>query len=163
MKKLLSVVAVAMLVGAVSSWADTTNVLTKFDITIKGKLSPSKTAVTAATLAGNTNAVSVLKLEIIGSDTVTNTVIGQVVGSNIVVFLEETAFVDLTPAEITKDKSVSVFEGTHGTASNAVLLVTSSSKEDKATNTIFKATLEGIWADEVSVVKGSIASVKVKK
>src|SRR5664280_3245713 len=70
MKKLLSVMAVAMLVGAVSSWgapAITTNVLNQIDVTLKATLSTG-VKVTEADLEG-TGDLSALDLQTISGTT----------------------------------------------------------------------------------------------
>ena len=71
MRKVLAVIAVAALVSVASSWAAVvTNVLEKNNITIKGKLSPAKTAVTEASLAvTNGVPVSWLLLQIVTGPT----------------------------------------------------------------------------------------------
>jgi len=235
MKKVFTVVAVAAMCVA-SSWAAVvTNVTDTYDITIKGKLSPAKTAVTEATLAGGTNAVSWMALEIVTeatetpvaattnivstgqtltigtgcstnvstneangvitttytSTTATSTnllvgsgwvvtittvgtnttaastnnidVIGQYVDTtNAVVYLEQTSAVDLTPkaTEFQPDKFVDVFEGTHGTATNAVLLLSGTTKttvKSSVTNTTVSAKVQGTWnASTTNTVAGTL-------
>jgi hypothetical protein len=174
MKKLL-VIAVVAVVGVATSWAQTTNILDNQEITVKGKLSPSKTAVTGADLSGNTNAISYLDLQIIsGTTTNEETWIGQVVTSTVSLFLKQKANVDLTPTATKGDKFVSVFEGSGqvGTSSNAVLLLTGASKEvvkKGVTNEVVSGKIAGIWVDENEsdtvageAITGSFASVKVK-
>ncbi len=176
MKKLLAIAVVAA-VGAGTSWAlppvTTTNIVLNQELTITGKLSPSGTAVTGASLSGNTNAISYLQLQII-SDTTTNEVqgIGQVVGSTATVFLNEVANVDLTPNATKSDKWINVFASSDqvGTSSNAVLLVAGSQKfvvTKGATNIVVSGKVTGVWVSESDSgggqsIAGSIASVKVK-
>ena len=175
MRKLFAVVAVAALMGVVSGWAQTTNILEKQDITIKGKLSPSGTAVTGASLSGNANVISHLDLQIISADgTTTNEEqwIGQVVGSTFNLFLQQKAMVDLTPDSTKGDKFVIVFKGDGqvGTSINAVILVSGSSMQKVvkgATNNTVSAKFQGVWVDGADsgageAVAGSLASVKVK-
>jgi hypothetical protein len=166
MRKVLAVIAVAALVSVASSWASVlvvTNVLEKHDISIKGKLSPAGTAVTGADLAGNTNNISVLDLQIIGVDTNEELWIGQIVGSTTNLFLQQRANVDLTPLATKSDKFVGVFKGTAGSATNAYLLVTGSSKttvKSSVTNETISGKIQGIWNDDVSAVVGTMKSVK---
>ncbi|MGA2222509.1 MAG: hypothetical protein ABSH21_12190 [Verrucomicrobiia bacterium] len=175
MRKLFAVAAVAALMGVVSGWAQTTNILEKQDITINGKLSPSGTAVTDASLSGNANAISRLDLQIISGDgTTTNEEqwIGQVVGSTFNLLLQLKERVDLTPDSTKGDKFVVVFvgKGQVGTASNAVILVSGSSMQKVvkgATNNTVIAKFQGVWVDGTDsdageAVAGSLASVKVK-
>ncbi len=166
MKKKLAVVAMIVVVGVASGWAAQTTVLNKMDITLKGKLTPGGAAVTGATLAGNTNAISHLILQVVNAGT-TNEVeaIGQVSGTNITVLLTQKASVDLvnTPKS---DKFVAAFEGTAGSAKNAVLLINGTVKTattKTATNVTLAGTFSGIWTDGSNTVAGTIASVKVKK
>jgi len=149
------------LVGAATSRAQTTNVLDEEDITIKGKLAPDGTAVTGESLSGNTNNVSVLRLEIVAGAVTNHTVvIGQVSGSNVVSLLEVTGEVDLTPTATKGDKSVAVFEGSAGSATNAVLVLSITDKF-KGTNTTAAVKFQGIWnADDA--VSGTMATIKVK-
>ena len=165
MRKIFAVIAVAALVGVVSSWATVTvtNVLEKNDITIKGKLSPSGTAVTEVDLAGNTNKISFLDLQIISGTTNEEQWIGQIVASTTNLFLKETASVDLTPLATKGDKFVSVFTGTHGSATNAVILLSGTTKitvKNSVTNTTISAKIQGIWNDDVSTVAGTVKSAK---
>ena len=173
MRKVFTVIAVAALVSVASSWADETNVLEKEDITIKGKLSPSGATVTGADLAGNANTISHLELQIIsGAETNEEQWIGQVVGSTINLFLQQKATVDLTPTSTKGDKFVVVFKGNGqvGTSSNAVILVSGSTKKtvkNSVTNTTVSAKFQGIWVDGTdsgagAAVAGSLASVKNK-
>jgi len=173
MKKLLAIAAVAA-VSIATSWADTTNVLSKQDITIKAKLSPSGTAVTGADLSGNTNVVSVLDLQIVsGTDTNEEQWMGQVVGSNFSLFLQEMASADLTPNSTKGDKFATVFAGNgqKGSSSNAVLLITGSSKvtvKNAVTNETVSGKITGVWVDGTDsgggqAIAGSFATVKVKK
>ena len=131
---LVMVVALIGVVWTTTSRAQTTNVLSEEDITIKGKLTPDGTAVTGESLSGNTNKVSVLRLEIVAGAVTNHTVvIGQVSGSNVVSLLEVTGEVDVTPTATTSDKSVAVFEGSAGSATNAVLVlnITDKFREDE--------------------------------
>ena len=166
MNKLIAAVAVIALMSAISSRADTTNILTKQDITIKGKLKPSKTAITGASLSGNTNAISHLDLEIISTDgTTTNEEqwIGQVVDSNITLFLQQKANADLTPNAPRVHKFVAVFVGNGqvGTSSDAVIFVNGISKGPETNQTI-SATVQGIWVDGTQAVTGTLKSAKKK-
>jgi len=173
MKKLLLVAVVAALGVAISGTApaQTTNILNKVDITIKAKLSPSGTAVTAASLTGGTNLISVLDLEII-SDSSTNEEewMGLVVGSDFNLLLRARASVDLTPTATKGDKFVAVFASDQqvGTSSNAVLLVNGSSKlvvKSGVTNETVTGKITGIWVDGFDsgtgqAVSGSISTAK---
>ena len=77
MKKLLIIGAAA--VGIMTSWADTTNILSKVDIAIAGKLIPAGTAVTGKDLSEGPIAISSLDLQVIsGTTTQEVAVIGQV-------------------------------------------------------------------------------------
>lgn len=167
MKKALQICAVVLavtligFVGVTTSRAQTTNVLDEEDIAIKGKLAPDGTAVTGESLSGNTNNVAVLRLEIVAGG-VTNhaVVIGQVSGSNVVSLLEVTGEVDVTPTATKGDKSVAIFEGSAGSATNAVLVLNITDRF-KGTNTTAAVKFQGIWnADDA--VSGTMASVKVK-
>ena len=169
MKKLVAIAVLAAM-GVATSWAQTTNILQRQDITIKGKLSPSGTAVTGQDLSGNTNNVSYLDLQII-SGTATNEEawIGQVVGSDFSLFLKEKASADLTPSSTKGDKFVTVFTGKDqvGSSSNAVIVLAGSSKPS-GTNETVSGKLTGVWLDGLEsgggqALAGSIASVKVKK
>jgi hypothetical protein len=149
------------LVGIATSGAQTTNVLDEEDITIKGKLAPDGTAVTGESLSGNTNNVSVLKLEIVAGGVTNHTVvIGQVSGSNVVSLLQATSEVDLTPTATKGDKSAVVFEGSAGSATNAVLFLTITDKF-RGTNTTATVKFQGIW-NANDAVSGTMATVKVK-
>ncbi|MGD0060226.1 MAG: hypothetical protein ABSD58_12490 [Verrucomicrobiia bacterium] len=172
MKKVLAIAVVAA-VGVATGWAQTTNIVVNQELTITGKLSPSGTAVTGASLSGNDNAISYLQLQII-SGTTTNVVqgIGQVVGSNATVFLNEVANVDLTPNATKSDKWINVFASGDqvGSSSNAVLLVSGSQKTSitkGVTNIVISGKITGIWVSETDSsggqsVAGSITSVKAK-
>ncbi len=81
--------------------------------------------------------------------------------SNVVSLLGVVAFVDLTPNATTSDKSVAILEGSAGTATNAVLLLSISDKI-KGTNTTATVKFQGIWDDGAEAVSGTMASVKVK-
>jgi hypothetical protein len=167
MKKAFAIIAALAVVGIVRCQAQTTNVLDQQDITLKGKLAPDRTAVTGASLSVNTNNISVLKLEIVESGVTNRTqVIGQVTVvsgvTNVVPLLEETGMVDLTPTTTTSDKSLVVFEGSAGTATNAVLFLSVSDKV-QGSNTTATVKFQGIWDDGVDAVSGTIATVKVKK
>ncbi len=172
MKRLLAIALVAgVCVG--TSWAQTTNIVENQELTLTGKLSPSGTAVTGASLSGNANAISFLDLLIV-SGTTTNEVqgIGQVVGSNATVFLNQVANVDLTPTATKGDKFVTVFVGNGqvGSSSNAILLVAGSTKvavSKGATNETVSGKVTGVWINGLESgggqsIAGSIASVKVK-
>ena len=82
--------------------------------------------------------------------------------TNVVPLLEETGMVDLTPTTTTSDKSLVVFEGSAGTATNAVLFLSVSDKV-QGSNTTATVKFQGIWDDGVDAVSGTIATVKVKK
>jgi len=162
MKKAFAMIAGLALVGIVRCQAQTTNVLTEEDITVKGKLAPSGMAVTGESLSGNTNKISVLKLEIVDAGVTNHTeVIGQVNESNVVSLLEVTGIVDLTPTTTTSDKSLAVFEGSAGTATNAVLLL-SISDRIRGTNTTATVKFQGIWDAGTEAVSGTMATIKVK-
>jgi hypothetical protein len=165
MKKVFAAIVVAALVGVTSSWAFpaiiVTNVLEKMDITLKGNLSPDGGTVNGVSLAGNTSPISILDLQIISSGPTTNEAwgIGQIAPTTNL-FLSRTVSVDWTAGK--NDKFVLVLTGTHGSATNAVLLLKGASKttvKNLHTNTTINATFKGIWNDEVSAVEGSIASV----
>jgi hypothetical protein len=175
MKKVLAV-AVVTAVCVATSWAapSTTNVLSKQDIAIKGKLSPSGTAVTGADLSGNTNVISVLDLQIIsGGTTNEEQWMGQEIGSAFNLLLQEMANADLTPTATKGDKFVTVFAGNGpaGSSSNAVLLITGSSKitvKSGVTNETVSGKIAGVWSDSSDssggqAIAGSFATVKVKK
>ena len=174
MKKLLAIAVVAA-VGVATSWAapSTTNVLSKQDIAIKGKLSPSGTAVTGADLSGNTNVISVLDLQIIsGGTTNEEQWMGQKIGSTFHLLLPQVATADLTPTATKGDKFVAVFAGNGpvGSSTNAALLITGSSKvtiKNTVTNETVSGKITGVWVDGTDsgggeAISGSFASVKVK-
>jgi hypothetical protein len=163
MKKLLSVLAVGMLVGALSSWAQTTNVTAKVDVALKATLSTGA-KVTEGSLEG-TGDLSALQLQIINGST-TNEV--NVLAKNIVVtggssnltsatiLLKELSGVDLG-----KGKFVDVFQST-GVDTNingAVWFISGTSKTKKGVTTL-SGKVEGVWKDTVSAFKGSIGAVK---
>lgn len=175
MKNLLAI-AVAAALGVGTSWAGvvvTTNILVNQELIFTGKISPSGTAVTGASLSGNSNGISYLQLQII-TGTTTNEVqgIGQLVGSNATVFLNEVANVDLTPNATKSDKWINVFASGDqvGSSSNAVLLVSGSQKTSISkgvTNIVVSGKVTGIWVSETDSsggqsVAGSITSVKTK-
>jgi hypothetical protein len=175
MKKLLAIAVVAAVCVA-TSWAapSTTNVVSRQDIAIKAKLSPSGTAVTGADLSGNTNVISVLDLQIIsGGSTNEEQWMGQVIGSNFNLLLQEMATADLTPNSTKGDKFVAVFAGIGqaGSSSNAVLLIAGSSKiaiKNAVTNETVSGKITGVWVDGTDsvggqAIAGSFATVKVKK
>jgi hypothetical protein len=145
MRKVFAVIAAVALVSVASSWASVTvtNVTEKNDITIKGKLSPSGTAVTEADLAGNTNdTVSVMEVMIVsGTDTNIIDVIGhEINSSNVVTYLVEQAGVVL-----------------------AVILLSGATKvtiKNSVTNTTVSAKIQGIWNDDESTVTGTVKSKK---
>ncbi len=170
MRRFLAIAVVAA-VGVTTSWADSTNVLSRQDITIKAKLSPSGTAVTGESLSGNTNVVSVLDLDIIsGTDTNEEQWMGQVVGSNFNLFLQIKANADLTPDSTKGDKFLAVFASNQqvGTSSNAVLLINGSSKvtvKSGVTNETVSGKITGIWVDGSEngggqAISGSFATIK---
>ncbi len=79
---------------------------------------------------------------------------------NVVPLLEVTGEVDVTPTATTSDKSVAVFEGSAGSATNAVLVLNITDKF-KGTNTTAAVKFQGIWnADDA--VSGTMATIKVK-
>jgi len=88
-------------------------------------------------------------------------VIGQVIGTNVVSLLEVMSEVDLTPTATTSDKSLTVFAGSAGTATNAVLFL-SIAEKTSGSNETATAKFQGIWDDGTDAVSGTIASVKVK-
>jgi len=162
MKRIFVSIMALVLMGLARTQAQTTNVLSEEDITLKGKLIPDGTAVTGESLSGNTNTISVLKLQIVsGGMTNHPVVIGQIVGSNVVSLLKVTSEVDLTPTATTSDKSLVVFEGSAGTATNAVLLLSITDKF-KGSNTTATVKFQGIWDDGVDAVSGTMATIKVK-
>jgi hypothetical protein len=75
--------------------------------------------------------------------------------TNAVTYLAEEAFVDLTPTSTKGDKFVDVFDGTSGSASNAVIVLTGTLKT-KGTTTSLSGKIQGVWADGVSAVTGTI-------
>ena len=157
MRKVFAVIAVAALVGATSSWATVvTNVLENHAITIKGKLSTG-TSVTESNLSGSAvDTVSEIEMTIAG---VTNDVIGHEINvSNVVIYLQQVAGVDLTTNEA-NHKFVGAFTGTHGSASNAVILLSGTSKT-KTTNTTVSAKFQGVWYDGSNTVTGTVKSKK---
>ncbi len=171
MKKVIAVIAVAALVGVASSWAATiTTNVERHDVTLKGKLSPSGTAVTGKDLAGTaSNTISILDLQIIeGTTTNEDEVIVQIIGTATNLLLRQVAGVDLTPTAtnaLQADKFVGAFASTNGAAINRVLLVAGSSKgkidhTTLHTNTVIKAKFQGIWYDGSNIVAGTIQSVK---
>jgi hypothetical protein len=161
MKKLLSVVAVAVLAGTLSSWAQTTSVVNKVDIALKATLSTG-TKVTEGSLEG-TGDLSSLTLNIVNGSTTNeiNVLAKSVVVTNnaltsAVILLTEKSGVDLG-----KGKFVDVFEST-GVDSNingAVWVVFGTVKTTKGVTTL-SGKVEGIWKDTVSAFKGSIGAVK---
>jgi len=167
MRKVFAVIAAVALVSVASSWASVTvtNVTEKNDITIKGKLSPSGTAVTEADLAGNTNdTVSVMEVMIVsGTDTNIIDVIGhEINSSNVVTYLVEQAGVVLASGA-KGDKFVNAYAGTHGSATNAVILLSGATKvtiKNSVTNTTVSAKIQGIWNDDESTVTGTVKSKK---
>jgi hypothetical protein len=163
MKKAFVIIAALALAGVVRCQAQTTNVLSEEDITLKGKLSPGNTVVTGESLSGNTNNISVLRIQTInGGVTNQTTIFGQVIGSNVISLLEPIGFVDLTPNATTGDKSLAIFGGSAGTATNAVLFISITDKFS-GTNKTVNAKFQGIWDDGTSAVSGTAASIKVKK
>jgi hypothetical protein len=162
MKKAFAIIAALALVGVVRCQAQTTNVLSELDITLKGKLAPDKTAVTGESLSGNTNNISVLRLQIIDAGVTNRTVVIGQVGPPVVALLEETDMVDLTPTTTTSDKSLGVFTGSAGTATNAVLFL-SISEKTSGSNETATVKFQGIWNDGFDAVSGTIATIKVKK
>ena len=163
MKKLLIISAVAILAN-LTSWADTTNILSKVNIAIAGRLIPAGTAVTGKDLSGNPIPISRLDLQVIsGSTTQEVAVLGQVTlsgtSTNVTVLLKESAHVDLPPVARTGNKFVTVFNGSTGSASNAVLLVYGTLRINKATNATINATMEGIWVDGSQAIEGSVTTV----
>ncbi len=172
MKKLLAIAVVAAVVAGTSR-AQRTNILLNQELTITGKLSPSGTAVTGASLSGNDSAIAYLQLQIVnGTTTNEESWIGQAVGSTTNLFLKEVANVDLTPNATKSDKWINVFASGDqvGTSSNAVLLIAGSQKfvvSKGATNNVFSAKVTGVWLSESDSgggqsIAGSIASVKAK-
>jgi hypothetical protein len=161
MKRLLSVVAVAVLAGTLSSWAQTTSVVNKVDIALKATLSTG-TKVTEGSLEG-TGDLSSLTLNIVNGSTTNeiNVLAKSVVVTNnaltsAVILLTEKSGVDLG-----KGKFVDVFEST-GVDSNingAVWVVFGTVKTTKGVTTL-SGKVEGIWKDTVSAFKGSIGAVK---
>jgi hypothetical protein len=161
MKRLLSVVAVAVLAGTLSSWAQTTSVVNKVDIALKATLSTG-TKVTEGSLEG-TGDLSSLTLNIVNGSTTNeiNVLAKSVVVTNnaltsAVILLAEKSGVDLG-----KGKFVDVFEST-GVDSNingAVWVVFGTVKTTKGVTTL-SGKVEGIWKDTVSAFKGSIGAVK---
>jgi hypothetical protein len=167
MKRAFAIIAALALMGAVRSQAQTTNVVSEEDITLKGKLIPDGTLVTGESLSGNTNNISILVLEIInGSATNTTVVIGQAAVTegvtNVVPLLAKVGVVDLTPTTTTSDKVFGVYGGSSGTASNATLFLTTTEKLTGSTVTL-TGKFQGIWNDGVDAVSGTLASVKPKK
>lgn len=163
MKKAFTIIAALALAGVVHCQAQTTNVLSELDITLKGKLVPDKTAVTGESLSGNTNNISILRIQIIDAGATNHTtVIGQVIGTNVVSLLEQIGIVDLTPTTTTSDKALGVFAGSAGTATNAVLFL-SIAEKTSGSNETATAKFQGIWSDGADAVSGTIASIKVKK
>ena len=78
MKKSLAIAA-AVAVSIMTSWGDTTNILSRVDIAIAGKLIPAGTAVTGKDLSEGPIAISSLDLQVIsGTTTQEVAVIGQV-------------------------------------------------------------------------------------
>ncbi|MGD0017211.1 MAG: hypothetical protein ABSC38_06835 [Verrucomicrobiia bacterium] len=81
--------------------------------------------------------------------------------SNAVVYLGGIAYVDLTPTSQKSDKFVGAFQGTSGKATNAVILVSGTSKTKvtgTTTNTTLNAKIQGIWDNGVSTITGTLKS-----
>ncbi len=170
MKKLLSVMAVATLVGAVSSWAApaiTTNVLSQIDVTLKATLSTGA-KVTEADLEG-TGDLSALDLQTISGTTTgeVNVLAKSVIASNDVLTSATILLQAQSNVELLKGKSVEVYEST-GVDTNidgAVWLVFGTTKttiKGATTNTTFIGKVEGIWQDGSTSFKGTIGAVKNK-
>jgi hypothetical protein len=70
--------------------------------------------------------------------------------------------VDLTPTATTSDKSLALFQGSAGTATNAVLLLNITDKIS-GSNTTATVKFQGIWDEGTNAVSGTMASIKVKK
>jgi hypothetical protein len=171
MKKLLSVMAVAMLVGAVSSWGAaviTTNVLNQIDVTLKATLSTG-VKVTEADLEG-TGDLSALDLQTISGTTTgeVNVLAKSVVVDTNDVLTSATILLQAQAGvELLKGKSVEVYDST-GVDTNidgAAWFVSGTTKttiKGATTNTTFTGKVEGIWKDNVSAFKGTIGAVKKK-
>ena len=164
MKKQLSVMAVAMLVGVLSTWAQTTNMVSKTDITLKAVLTDG-THVTEADLAG-TGDLSAMQLQIVDGSTTNevNVLAKSVVidvSSNLTsatILLEEQSAVDLGGG-----KSIDVFTST-GVDTNingAAWFVNGMTKEKKGATT-FSGKVVGIWKDAETAFKGSSGTIKSK-
>jgi hypothetical protein len=164
MKKLVSVLAVAMLVGAFSSWAQTTNVVSNTPITLKALLTDG-THVTEADLAG-TGDLSFMQLQIINGST-TNEI--DVLAKSVVVgtssnltsatiLLEEQSVVDLA-----KGKSVEVFKstGVDPNINGAAWFVNGMTKGKKDVTT-FSGKVVGVWKDTETAFAGSSGTIKSK-
>jgi hypothetical protein len=173
MKKLLSVIAVGMLVGAVGSWGapvETTNVLSQVDITLKATLSDG-TKKSEADLEG-TGDFSALDLQTISGTTTgeVNVLAKSVVTSNDVltsatILLEEISGVDLSIGKSGKSVEAFVSTGVDTNINGAVWLVfgmTKTNMKGATTNTTFTGKVEGIWKDTSTSFKGTLGSVKKK-
>jgi hypothetical protein len=179
MKKLYTVVAVAALMGATSSWAQTTNITQGLDITISGTLVPGvqgqPNIVNDASLSDNTNPISFVHLEVInGTTTNFERWIGQISGGTTNLFLKEIRHENNNTLNPDSHEFALVFGGSGlvGSSSNAVIFVDGADTvkvKKGVTNETVKAKLQGVWvenpvdSDEVggqAVVGGSLDSVK---
>jgi len=176
MKKLLAIAVVAA-VGVAASWGATTNIIYQQELTLKGKLSPSKATVTNESLSGNNLPISFLDLNVISGTTTQNIYgIGQVTTNgfttNVVVLLTESQYVILQPTEKRNFKYISVYRnpGLVGTSSNACLFVSGSQKVDSDI-WVSSATVGGVWMDSTAAggwtngeaIVGTLSPVKQKK
>ena len=165
MNKVYAVVAAIVMIGAASGWAQTTNVVSQQAIVLRGKLSPSGRTVTGADLAGNSNALAYLELQIVsGTTTSTAFAIGQSTGTGTApaIFLMEKSRVNLVNSA-KRSKFLDVFAGTAGSAMNATLLLSGTATttiSKKATNTTVTGTITGIWSDGTSSVQGTFTTSK---
>lgn len=175
MKKLLSVMAIAMLVGTVSWGAivESTNVASQVDITLKAKLSTGA-KVTEKSLEG-TNDLSVVTLQIIDSNTVSAAVTtneedviarGVVADTNGVLTSATILLKEKSGVDLKHNKFVNVFESAGVDTNNAVWVVFGTQKtttKKGVTTTTITGKVEGIWQDTVSAFKGTIGKVKKGK
>lgn len=170
MKKLLSVMAVAMLVCAASSWAASTNLLNQIDVKLRATLSTTngtKVKVTETALEGS-NALSVVELQIInGSSTNEERDIARnvVADTNNVLTSATILLTEQARVELRRGKFADVFQssGVDSNISGAVWFLAGHFKETVkrgVTNDTITGNVEGVWKDDVSAFKGTLGAVK---
>ena len=158
MKAVRTVVIAAALIGlaGIASSQAQTNVSRLYEVTFKGKLSPSGATVANEDLSGNTNSIALMETGVgilIGEFSLPSANVTNVSAA----YLLESSHVTTASS-----KSVNVLTGTPGPTSNAVLLVNLTGSGSGSTLS-FKATVSGIWIDGTNAVSASIDSIKPKK